>query len=101
MIKREAETELLNLAKQFKAVALVGPRQSGKATLARHAFPDKLYINLENPDVRHFASDDPRGFLSQYPDGAILDEAQRLQENLSLPVQIILSKINLPWQTRG
>lgn len=78
MIKREAETELRKLAGQFKAVAVVGPRQSGKTTLARYVFPDKPYVNLENPDTRQFASEDPRGFLDQFPDGALLDEAQRV-----------------------
>ncbi len=78
MIKREAENELCKLSCQFKAVAIVGPRQSGKTTLARYAFPEKLYVSLENPDTRQFAIEDPRGFLDQFPDGAILDEAQRV-----------------------
>jgi uncharacterized protein len=78
MIKREAEKELRNLARQFKAVAIVGPRQSGKTTLAKYVFMEKPYVNLENPDTRQFALDDPRGFLDQYPDGALLDEAQRV-----------------------
>ena len=78
MIKRKAEEELRNLARQFKAVAIVGPRQSGKTTLARYVFKEKPYVNLENPDTRQFAMDDPRAFLDQFPDGALLDEAQRV-----------------------
>lgn len=74
MIKREAEIEIRSLAKQFKAVANIGPWQSGKTTLVRHIFSDKPYANLENPDLRMFATDDPRGFLSNYPFGAVLDE---------------------------
>lgn len=77
MIKREAENELIRLSQQFKAVAVVGPRQSGKTTLTRHVFNNKPYVNLENPDERRFALDDPRGFLSRYKDGAVIDEAQR------------------------
>ena len=83
MIKREVESELKRLAKQFKAVAVVGPRQSGKTTLTRYIFKKKPYVNLENPDIRRFALDDPRGFLSQYGSGAVIDEAQRAPELFS------------------
>jgi predicted AAA+ superfamily ATPase len=58
-------------------VAIAGPRQSGKTTLARAQFPDKPYASLENPDEREFALSDPRRFLDRFPDGAILDEVQR------------------------
>jgi hypothetical protein len=89
MIKRDAERVLLKLAQQFKAVAVVGPRQSGKTTLVRNLFGDKPYVSLENPDIRRFATEDPRGFLSQYPEGAILDEAQRVPELFSYMQQIL------------
>jgi len=89
MIKREAESELINLAQQFKAVAVVGPRQSGKTTLTRYVFPDKPYVSLENPDIRRFALDDPRGFLAQYKTGAVIDEVQRVPELFSYLQQIL------------
>lgn len=89
MIQREAEAEIRTLAKQFKAVAIVGPRQSGKTTLVRHIFGDKPYVNLENPDLRRYATDDPRGFLSDYPRGAVLDEVQRVPELFSYLQQIL------------
>ncbi len=89
MIKREAEAELVNLAKQFKAVAVVGPRQSGKTTLTRHVFRNKPYVSLENPDDRRFAVDDPRGFLSKYSAGAIIDEVQRAPELFSYLQQVL------------
>lgn len=89
MIQREAEAEIRTLAKQFKAVAIVGPRQSGKTTLVRHIFKDKPYVNLENPDLRMYATDDPRGFLSNYPHGAVLDEVQRVPELFSYLQQIL------------
>ncbi len=63
MVTRTATEEVKLLAKQFKAVAIVGPRQSGKTTLARSVFAHKPYVSLENPDTRQFATDDPRGFL--------------------------------------
>ncbi|SFF05951.1 hypothetical protein SAMN05518672_11512 [Chitinophaga sp. CF118] len=89
MIIRTATEEVKLLAKQFKAIAIVGPRQSGKTTLARHVFANKPYVSLENPDIRQFAMDDPRGFLEQYPTGAIFDEAQRVPELFSYLQQVL------------
>lgn len=89
MIQREAEKEIRVLATQFKAVAVVGPRQSGKTTLVRSIFKDKPYVNFENPDIRLYALEDPRGFLANYPDGAILDEAQRVPQLFSYLQQVL------------
>jgi uncharacterized protein len=83
MFKRDIETELKELAKQYPIVTVIGPRQSGKTTVVKHAFPKKLYANLEFPDIREMAISDPRGFLEQFPDGAILDEIQRAPQLLS------------------
>jgi len=104
MISRIAATALTSLARQFKSVAVVGPRQSGKTTLVRYLFADKPYVSLENPDSRRFAVEDPRGFLAQFPTGAVLDEIQRapelfsyLQQRLdesSSPGQFILTGSN-------
>jgi uncharacterized protein len=80
MIDRDLASTLLRAAGQFPAVTLTGPRQSGKSTLCRGLFPGKPYANLEAPDIRSFAADDPRAFLAQFPDGAILDEVQRTPE---------------------
>ncbi|MDO8262178.1 MAG: AAA family ATPase, partial [Gallionella sp.] len=77
MIHRQAATVLLQLAKGYPILAITGPRQAGKTTLAQATFPDKRYVSLEDPDERAFADEDPRGFLDRFPDGAILDEAQR------------------------
>lgn len=76
MIRRDAEKTLKELAKHYPVVALTGPRQAGKSTLAKQVFPDKAYCLLEDMDTRQFAEEDPRGFLAQFPDGAILDEIQ-------------------------
>jgi uncharacterized protein len=83
MIPRSALTALHRLALGFPIVALTGPRQSGKTTLSRAAFPDKPYVSLENPDERDFADSDPRRFLARFPQGAILDEVQRCPALLS------------------
>jgi predicted AAA+ superfamily ATPase len=89
MIFRAATFKVQFLAQQFKAVAIIGPRQSGKTTLAKYVFPEKAYVNFENPDTRLFATEDPRGFLSNYPDGAIFDEAQRVPALFSYLLQIL------------
>lgn len=80
MIRRTLQTHLERLASQYPVVTLTGPRQSGKTTLARMAFPGHAYVSLETPAVREFATHDPIGFLAQYPDGAIFDEIQRAPE---------------------
>jgi predicted AAA+ superfamily ATPase len=77
LVPRAAEKTVIELARGYPIVAVTGPRQSGKTTLARKAFADKPYISLEDMDVREFVAADPRGFLAQFPDGAVIDEAQR------------------------
>ncbi len=83
MIPRTLTSTLEVVAGQYPVVTVTGPRQSGKTTLCRGAFPTKPYVNLESPDVRAFARSDPRGFLAAYRDGAILDEIQRVPDLLS------------------
>ena len=77
MIPRQAAPVLQKLALGYPILAITGPRQAGKTTLAQTTFPDKRYLSLEDPDQRAFAEEDPRAFLARLPQGAILDEAQR------------------------
>lgn len=83
MIERELRPRLVRLFEQYPFVTVTGPRQSGKTTLCRVAFPHLEYVNLEAPDQRDFAAADPRGFLSRLGEGAILDEFQRVPDLLS------------------
>lgn len=83
LINRTIEAILQTLAGKYPVVTITGPRQSGKTTLCKKVFVQKPYANLESPDIRQFAIEDPRGFLAQYPDGAILDEIQRTPDLVS------------------
>ena len=83
MIPRLATSTLTRLAKGFPVIALTGPRQSGKTTLAKHVFPNKTYVSLENPEELEFAQKDPKRFLARFKEGAILDEVQRCPSLLS------------------
>lgn len=83
MIQRDLQPILLRWAAAYPVVTLTGPRQSGKTTLCKAAFPDKPYASLEPLETRAFALEDPRGFLAQFPEGAILDEVQHAPGLLS------------------
>ncbi len=80
MIPRHLAPYVVKYAQEYPIVALVGPRQSGKTTLARALFPSYKYISLENLDLRHHAATDPRGFLNDHGPFVILDEVQRAPE---------------------
>ena len=83
MIARKLKSKILELAGYYPVVVITGPRQSGKTTLCRHIFPDKPYITLESLDSRDYAHSDPRGFLAEYKQGAVIDEIQQVPELLS------------------
>ncbi|MEA2065005.1 MAG: ATP-binding protein [Patescibacteria group bacterium] len=82
-IKRKIEKEIRQLSKEFPIIAILGPRQSGKTTLAKRIFKKYKYVSLEDPDMRNLALEDPRGFLSQYNQKVIIDEIQRSPELFS------------------
>ena len=83
MIPRLLQVYLIRDANYYPVVTLTGPRQSGKTTLARAAFPEYEYVSLEDTETRLFASEDPRGFLARYAGPAIFDEVQRVPELFS------------------
>ena len=83
MLNRSAFSTALRLAQGFPVLAITGPRQSGKTTLARTLFSNKPYVSLEDPEERSFADADPHGFLARFPQGAILDEVQRCPDLFS------------------
>ena len=91
MIDREITPILTALFDKYPVVTVTGPRQSGKTTLCRSAFPHLTYFNLEQPDQREFAVEDPRGFLKRCEGGAVIDEIQRAPELVSY-IQVIVDE---------
>ena len=83
MIERNVGNRVLELSREYPVVTIQGPRQSGKTTLCRALFPDKEYVNLEDPSLRGAALSDPNGFLQRFPSGAVIDEVQRAPVLLS------------------
>ena len=92
MFTRLLQKKLVSLSKQYPVVTITGPRQSGKTTLVKMAFPEKAYVSLETPDSFEFAETDPRGFLNQLTAGAIIDEIQRIPKLLSYIQTIVDDK---------
>ena len=82
-LDRQLKSVLIKNLEKFPAVALLGPRQSGKTTLLQHILPDYTYLNLEDLEIRNFAAQDPKGFLNNYSQNLIIDEAQRVPELFS------------------
>ncbi|MFQ5424270.1 MAG: ATP-binding protein [Phycisphaerae bacterium] len=97
MIPRHLSRALKAAARDFPVVTVTGPRQSGKTTLVRAAFPRHRYASLEDPDVRGFAMEDPRGFLDQFRGKAVLDEIQRTPDLFSY-IQGIVDRTDRPGQ---
>ncbi|MCL4830356.1 MAG: ATP-binding protein [Caldilinea sp.] len=89
MIERTLTGRLVALSQKFQVVTLTGPRQSGKTTLVQATFPELPYVSLEEPDIRQIALTDPRGFLANFPNGAVLDEVQRTPELFSYLQRIV------------
>lgn len=87
-IRRTMEEECRTMLRHYPVITIIGPRQSGKTTMVRHLFPDLPYMNFENPDTRMLFLQDPRDFLREIPEGAVLDEVQQVPEMASYLQQI-------------
>ena len=101
MIERTLTTKIVGLGQKFQVVTLTGPRQSGKTTLVRAAFPDLPYVSLEEPDIRQIALTDARGFLANYPAGAILDEIQNTPDLFSYIQNLVDENRNVKYVLTG
>jgi uncharacterized protein len=91
MIARKLSGHVLACYGKYPVVTVTGPRQSGKTTLVRALFKDKPYSNLEHPGTREFAQSDPEAYLAQYPDGAVIDEIQRVPQ-LASYIQVLVDE---------
>jgi len=100
MIQRQLLHELLQSAQDYPVVTLIGPRQAGKTTLVRMAFPDYAYCNLENPDLRELAHSDPNALFSRYSGKCIFDEIQRVPELLSY-IQVKVDEDEMRGKGKG
>ena len=105
MFPRHLAATLIRANEQYPIITLTGPRQSGKTTLLRDTFPQHQYVSLEAPDERHFATEDPRGFLARFSVPAILDEVQHVPDLFSY-IQVLADErgttgqfILLPFST--
>ena len=101
MIPRILAEKALQLYKQFPALMITGPRQSGKTTLIKSLFSELPYVSFEEPDVRQRAIEDPRNFLRNYPNGAIFDEIQRVPDMFSYLQSIIDANENIHFVLSG
>lgn len=82
-IDRDLKKTFLSCTKQFPAVLITGPRQSGKSTFLKHELPHIPYVTFDDPLNRDFALQDPNGFLDQFKGGSVvLDEIQYVPEIL-------------------
>jgi len=97
MIPRKLTPHIQKMLGKFPVVSLTGPRQSGKTTLLKNAFPDYSYYNLERMDHRELIISDPIGFLKTIGNKVIFDEAQNLPELFSY-IQVISDERNIPGQ---
>lgn len=83
-LPRTLEKSVTAAAKQFPAVVVTGPRQSGKTTLLLHLFGmGYRYVSLDDIHPRRMASDDPRLFFDEYPPPVIIDEIQHVPSVLN------------------
>ncbi|MEJ8810502.1 AAA family ATPase [Variovorax ureilyticus] len=96
MVPRDIAPLAAELARQYPVLTLTGPRQSGKTTLCRSLFPDKPYVTLEDPDMRRFADEDPRGFLKGIEGGAIVAKS-----NVRRTSPLTFSRWSTPTPPRG
>ena len=93
MIKRDLEKELHNLSKQYPVITITGSRQAGKTTLAQMAFSNYGYCDLEQPELRSIAENDPQTIFNSFHPPVIIDEIQRVPKLLSY-IQVMVDKID-------
>ena len=94
MIKREIASMIRQRAGEFPVLTIIGPRQSGKTTIAKACFPRHTYVNLEDPETRELAENDYRRFFALHPSPIIVDEIQRVPKLASAIQTLVDEKRN-------
>lgn len=103
LIARTSTPLLKELADAFPAVEVLGARQVGKSTLTQQVSKEfsntgttVVSFTMDDPETRSVAQNDPRGFLSQNPEGVmVIDEFQRAPE-LVLPLKAEIDQYRKP-----
>lgn len=95
MVPRQLTPTIQRWSNQYPVVTILGPRQSGKTTLVKLAFPQHSYINLEDLQEQRFAQEDPKGFINRFTNGVIIDEIQN-QPTLLRQIQLSVDSMNNP-----
>lgn len=83
MIQRALASKIIKQLTKFPVVAIVGPRQSGKTTLAKSVASDYAYYNLEDLSIKRLVAEDPVGFIQNIEKPVIIDEIQKFPDLLS------------------
>ena len=94
MIPRHATKTLLELAKGYPAIAITGPRQSGKTTLAKHVFKEKPYVSLENPDLKEMSQIIPADSLKNIRMGLYLMKLSDHRNSFPIYRKLLMRAIN-------
>lgn len=97
MVHRALQDNLLDAAAGFPVITITGPRQSGKTTLVRMAFPGYTYLDLEQLALRRIMMEDPLSILSDPLGHYIIDEFQYVPELLSY-VKVMVDNSGLQAQ---
>ncbi len=98
IVERGMKKYIQKAAEKYPVLAILGPRQSGKTTLARQAFPNHKYISFEDVvGIQEYVKRDPKGFLEEHANqhGLILDEFQHVPLILSY-IQLAADSENKP-----
>lgn len=97
MLSRDLGQIIVQMAEKMPIISITGPRQSGKTTLSKVCFPDYDYVNLESPETRLAAQEDPKSFLRTHKKGLIIDEAQRMPDLFSY-LQVLSDESGKPGE---
>jgi predicted AAA+ superfamily ATPase len=95
MIERSLHGSLADALADTPVVTILGPRQTGKSTLARSLDGKRTYLTLDDPIVRAEAKTDPSSFLDTHGTPITVDEVQRAPE-LLMPIKLRVDRNRVP-----